>query len=204
VRELLLGITLGFGAAVSPGPLLALVITVSLRHGVRAGMQVAASPIVTDLVIIVTTTTVLGAAPERVLAGAGVIGAGVVATLGVNAWRSARHARLPQPGESDRSRPLWKGALVNLLSPHPWLFWLSVGGPLLVAASHRGPAPVGAFLIGFYGLLVGTKATLAALLAASRHRLSLPWYRRLLRLSSGLLVVAALALGIEFAPALFP
>jgi threonine/homoserine/homoserine lactone efflux protein len=92
--------------------------------------------------------------------------------------------------------------LVNLLSPHPWLFWLSVGGPLLVTAWRHGAIYGGAFLLGFYGLLAGSKVVLAVMLSASRHRLSLPWYRGLLGASAGLLLVAAIALAINFVPAL--
>lgn len=204
MRELLLGLTIGFGAGISPGPLLALVITASLRHGGWAGVQVAVSPLVTDLVVIATSLTVLGAVPPRALSGIGVLGAGVVAALGISAWRSVRKADLPgadAAGAPAGAHPLWQGALVNLFSPHPWLFWLSVGGPLLVAAWRTGPASSAAFLLGFYGLLIGTKATLATVLGATRHRLNLSWYRRMLRLSAVLLLVAALAMGIEFVPA---
>ena len=100
------------------------------------------------------------------------------------------------------TRPLRTGALVNLVSPHPWLFWVSVGGPLLVTAWRHGPVLAGAFLLGCYGLLVGTKATLAMVLGLSRHRLSLPWYRGLLWLSAVLLLAVALVLAFEFVPAL--
>jgi threonine/homoserine/homoserine lactone efflux protein len=32
---------------------------------------------------------------------------------------------------------------VNALSPHPWLFWITAGGPLLVDAGDRSLAPAG-------------------------------------------------------------
>ncbi len=78
MRELLLGLTIGFSAGVSPGPLLALVVTTSLRHGRWAGFQVAASPLVTDLPIIILSLTVLNAVPGRVIAAVGTAGAAVV------------------------------------------------------------------------------------------------------------------------------
>jgi threonine/homoserine/homoserine lactone efflux protein len=202
MRELLLGLAIGFSAGVSPGPLLALVVSTSLRHGRRAGFQVAASPLLTDLPIIILSLTVLSAVPGRVVAAVGTVGAAVVVKLGISTLRQACRAELPAAVGGAATHSLRRGVVVNLLSPHPWLFWFSVGGPLLVTAWHHGAIYGGTFLLGFYGLLVGTKVFLAALLSASRHRLSLPWYRGLLGASAGLLVVTAVALAINFLPAL--
>ena len=33
-----------------------------------------------------------------------------------------------------------RGAMVNALSPHPWLFWATVGGPTLIAAYNQAPS----------------------------------------------------------------
>jgi threonine/homoserine/homoserine lactone efflux protein len=202
MRELLLGLTIGFSAGVSPGPLLAFVVTTSLRHGRWAGFQVAASPLVTDPPIIILTLTVLNAVPGRVVAAVGTIGAGVVLKLGISTLRQAHRAELPALEGGAATHSLGQGVMVNLLSPHPWLFWMSVGSPLLIIAWHHGAVYGGAFLLGFYGLLVGSKVVLAALLSASRYRLSLSWYRSLLGASAGLLLVAAAVLAINFIPAL--
>jgi LysE type translocator len=108
MRELLLGLTIGFSAGVSPGPLLALVVTTSLRHGRWAGLQVAASPLVTDLPIIILTLTVLNAVPGRVVAAVGTVGAVVVLKLGTSALRQARRAKLPAAENGATTHPLAK------------------------------------------------------------------------------------------------
>ena len=61
VANLLLGITLGFGAGVSPGPMLVLVITSSLEKGFRAGLRVALAPLASDAPIILISLLVLPA-----------------------------------------------------------------------------------------------------------------------------------------------
>ncbi len=71
-----------------------------------------------------------------------------------------------------------RGVLTNLLSPHPWLFWVAVGGPLLVEAWERTPWAAAAFVGGFFGLLVGSKLALAAVAAQGRRFVSQAWYRR--------------------------
>ena len=64
--------------------------------------------------------------------------------------RNARRGPPPLRPGSD----LLKGVVTNLLSPHPWLFWLTVGAPILVMAWSDNPASALAFLGGFYGLMV--------------------------------------------------
>ena len=54
-----LGILLGLSAGFAPGPLLALVISETLRHDISAGIRVALSPIFTDLPIIILTIAIL-------------------------------------------------------------------------------------------------------------------------------------------------
>ena len=78
-------------------------------------------------------------------------------------------------------KSLVKGVLVNALSPHPYLFWFSVGGPLLNKAATLGmAAPIG-FLASFYLLLVGAKITLAILVGKSKMLLRGSWYPAMMR-----------------------
>jgi threonine/homoserine/homoserine lactone efflux protein len=51
------------------------------------------------------------------------------------------------------------------------LFWLGVGGPLLVRAADHSHWAAAAFLLAFYGVMVGTKVALAGAVAAGRRRL---------------------------------
>ena len=56
---LIQGLLLGLGVGLAPGPLLALVISASLRGGTSHGLRVALSPLITDLPIIVISLFVL-------------------------------------------------------------------------------------------------------------------------------------------------
>ncbi|MER5784949.1 LysE family transporter [Streptomyces mobaraensis] len=101
------------------------------------------------------------------------------------------------PGASVRTaagrRTVRQGVVVNLLSPHPWLFWLTTGSPLLVDAWRERPGGAVGFLVAFYALLVGSKALLALVVARTRHRMNTRVFRLLLA-GSGLLLLAASAL----------
>ena len=193
MNYLILGLTLGLSAGITPGPLLALVITASLRRGLAGGLQVALAPFVTDAPIIVLSILLLEQLPPWALTAVTVAGGLLVITLGINTLRAARHAQLPAQAErSSASRSeMWQGALVNALNPHPYLFWATVGGPTLLAGWREGAMYAAAFLLGFYGLLVGSKVIVAWLVA--RHAGALP--RRGYRLVLAILGLAMVMLG---------
>ena len=162
-----LGLILGLGAGLAPGPLMALVVAAALERGFAAGARVAAAPLLTDAPIIALSVLVLSRLPETVLAGLSLAGAAFVLVLAVEALRTGPPEAAP---EGAAARDLRRGALVNALSPHPWLCWITVGGPVLVDAADRSAALAVGFLVAFYALLIGTKVVLAALVAAGRNQ----------------------------------
>ncbi|HSJ53118.1 MAG TPA: LysE family transporter, partial [Anaerolineae bacterium] len=120
---LALGLSMGFSAGLSPGPLLTLVITASLRSGFGGGLRVALSPFITDLPIILLSVLLSHSLPVGALRWVGTVGACVVIWLGIEALRASRHALLPgaEGAPAAPQRELWRGALVNALNPHPYL-----------------------------------------------------------------------------------
>lgn len=183
------GLSMGLSAGISPGPLLALVITASVRSGLRGGLLVALAPLVTDTPIIALSVLLAGRLPAAALRWLGTAGGLFVIWMGVEALRSAGKAILPggAPASGNPRRELGRGVLVNALNPHPYLFWATVGGPALVAGWRMSPGHALAFLAPFYCMLVGTKIVLAFLVSRQAGKLSLAWYRRLLA-GSGLMM----------------
>lgn len=175
MTELLAGLSLGLGAGLSPGPLLTLVVTTTLDRGFGAGVRVAIAPLLTDAPIIALTVAVVSSVSDGVLRVLGVLGGLVVAVMGL--WTVVTAHR--PPTQEERAADVWRGVLVNALSPHPWIFWIGVGAPLLVSAWRDAPMRGLAFLVGFYLLLIGSKVAIAwavhragsRLGAATRHRL---------------------------------
>ncbi|MEZ0072655.1 LysE family translocator [Planotetraspora sp. GP83] len=192
MRELLLGLSLGLGAGVTPGALLSLVITASLRGGFRAGLRLACVPLLSDLPVVLLSITAVGALPGLMVRVLSVVGGLYVVYLGVSTIREARTAKPPEPGavEPSARRAVLHGVVVNLLNPHPWLFWIAVGAPVFTAAWGRVPASALAFVFGFYLVLCGSKVVLAWAIGAGRHRLTPGGYRILLG-AAGVLLTAA-------------
>jgi len=190
------GVGLGIGAGVTPGPLLGLIITETLRGGWRSGMLVALAPPLGDVVVVSLCFLVLVRLPESILPLLGIAGGLYVLFL---AWETLRTVELVRvEGEREvggHRRSFSRGLLVNLLNPHPYIFWLTVAGPV-VAQSYQQAAfgPIFAFVSGFYGCLVGSKILLALLIHSGRARLHGKGYQLALRLSGGLLFVFGLLL----------
>ena len=80
--------------------------------------------------------------------------------------------------------------------------WLTVLGPLAVAAGRTSTLAGALFVGAFYVAIVGAKAALAVVVAGGRDRLRDTGYRRALGLAGLLLVGAGVVMLLEFAPAL--
>lgn len=164
---LVAGATLGLWAGVSPGPMLALVVTQTLRHGAGEGMKVAVAPILTDLPIIVAFLYLVTRLPheELFVGGLSLAGGVLVAWLGVGALRQG-----PVELNLDRSPPrsLVKGVLVNAMNPHPYVFWLTVGVPTMLKAHETGVGAAVAFGVAFFAVIIGAKMGVALVVSQSR------------------------------------
>lgn len=188
MAELVAGLSIGLAAGISPGPLQALIVTSTLRNGFGAGWRVAIAPLLTDVPIIVAAILAVGALPVTWAEVLGLVGGAVVIAFGTWEMRSAfRPIAVSEVGPTGRD--VWRGVLVNALSPHPWVFWIAAGAPFLVGAWTADPWRGVAFVAGFYILLVGSKVALAAGVAMSRSRLSAAWRARLIFTGGALLVV---------------
>jgi threonine/homoserine/homoserine lactone efflux protein len=191
ITYLIIGILLGLSAGFAPGPLLTLVVSETLRHDVKAGIRVALSPLITDLPIILLTVFIL----ERLAAYGPVLG--VISLIGgvvliYMAWQGffVKGQEVTLGVEIPKS--LTKGIIVNLTNPHPYLFWLSVGGPTIIKAMNIGLMAAGGFLIGFYLFLVGSKVILALITGRSKTFLTGKWYLLTLKILALLLFLFAL------------
>jgi len=187
------GVLLGLSAGLTPGPMLALVMAQTLRHGSREGCKVALTPLVTDPPIILVTLALASklAQLRPLLGGVSIAGALFVLYL---AWESFRPARLDAEAPIEPPRSWFKGIVTNLLNPHPWLFWLTVGTGMLAKTMSQGRPGGVAFLFGFYLLLIGSKLVIAVLLGRSRNLLAGNGYVLVMRTLAVMLAVLAMLL----------
>jgi threonine/homoserine/homoserine lactone efflux protein len=160
----------GLSGGLSPGPLLALVVSETLKRGRRAGFAVAAAPLIVDAPIIAAAVLLLGRIEDSgpALGIINLAGAALLASWGINGLRGQSSDLEEHTTPTRIWGPLAKGAAVNLLNPSPYLFWLTIGAPTLLRANDAGLTTAALFLVVFYLGLVGSKVVLAALVARSR------------------------------------
>lgn len=191
---LAIGIILGLSAGFAPGPLLTLVISETLQHDVKAGVKVALAPIITDLPIILLTVFILAKLSRfhYILGIISIIGGFFILYMGYTSIRSKGYEF-----NLLESKPLAKGVLANILNPHPYLFWLSVGAPTMTKAMKLNIIAPVSFLAGFYALLVGSKILLAVLVGKSKSFLRGKVYIYTMRFIGLALIVLAFILFLD-------
>jgi len=191
--SLLAGSILGLSSGLAPGPLLTLVITQTLKHGMREGIKVALAPLITDSFIIAASLVVLSrfAGFERILGAISFAGGLYVLYLAYECMQTG-----PVNFEAPKGQPhsVKKGTLINALNPHPYLFWITVGSPLLLRFGSESVVAPLVFISCFYALLVGSKVLLALLVGKYRTFLTGKRYIHAMRILGGVLAIFALLL----------
>ena len=152
-----------------------LVISETMEHGVRAGVKVALAPILKDLPIIIITIFILAklSSFHSVLGVISILGAFFIIYMGIE---NLRIKRIEVAINKSASRSFQKRIIVNALSPHPYLFWFSAGGPTTIKATAMSLTAAISFVLSFYVLLVGSKIILTFLVGKSRSFLLLNYY----------------------------
>ena len=195
------GFFLGLTAGVAPGPLLALVVSQTLTYGAKEGLKTALAPLITDPPIILMcmflgTRLTSHPLPLGLLSMAGAV------YLGYLAWENVNIASTGTILPSICAKSIQKGVLTNFLNPHPYLFWVMVGTPLMVKALTAGYGSAALWMITFYTMLVGSKMVLSFIVGRWRGWLQgkvYLWLNRLLALAMVLFAAMLVKDGLKMA-----
>lgn len=163
------GLVLGGTAAAQPGPFQAYLLSQTLRNGWRRTLLAAFAPLISDGPIVALVLLVLTQTPAWLLNVLRLAGGCFLLFLAYKAFRAFQTAgstSLPVP-ESGR-QSLLEAALLNALSPNPYIFWATIAGPILIEGWRRSPAFGLSFVLGFYGTLIGGFIGFVILFAVAR------------------------------------
>jgi len=181
---LLTGLFLGITAGISPGPLMALVISETLRKGRIQGIKVSLAPLFTDIPLILLIIFVLKHIKNiEFLPGIiSAVGSIFLFYLGYKDFKSD-NIKL-QTGDME-SNSFKKGVLTNLLNPHPYIFWLFVGVPFMIKGNSIEKA---AFVVSFFSGIVGSKICLTLIVEKSKNFIESKYYVWIIK-SLGLILI---------------
>ncbi len=197
VEYLLIGIALGISAGFSPGPLTALIISETLLYGFRSGLKICFAPIFTDIIIVPITILLLSHINSHLIIGIiSLVGAVYVTTLGIKNIKFNGQIKL----NLQRTRSLQKGIITNFLSPSPYLFWTTIGGPIFLKGNNETHCGGYIFVAIFYLVMINVKIFISAISAKSKEFLKGKTFTYVIKTTGVLLVLLALFLlktGIE-------
>ena len=181
------GTLLGLAAGFSPGPLLVLVISETLRHNIRAGIKVSIAPLITDIPIMLISLLILNrlAGFKPVLGCISMLGGLFIFYLG---YESMKTRGMELNLSSVNSSSFRKGVITNALNPHPYIFYMTVGAPIIFKSIQQNFLATVAFVGSFLLLLVSAKVILALVVERSRTFLQGPVYIWVMRALGALLL----------------
>lgn len=165
------GIALGGAAAAQPGPFQAYLLSQTMQRGGWRTLPAALAPLLSDGPIIALVLFVLTQTPPWLLNLLQLAGGAFLLYLAYGAYRSFRN---PPPLTEEKAvqgtaRGVLGAALMNALSPNPYIFWTTIAGPILLAGWRETAVNGVGFLLGFYGALVGGFAGFVVLFALTKR-----------------------------------
>ncbi len=181
------GLVLGFSAAAQPGPFQAYLLSQTITNGWRRTLLATFAPLLSDGPIILLVLLVLTRTPDWFLNGMQILGGLFLLYLAWGAYRSFQNTvLLDATTVQSTNQSIFKAALMNGLSPNPYIFWGTIGGPMLIAGWRQSPTHGLGFMLGFYVMLIGGFMAFVALFAIAKNLDP--------RVSRGLSLASALAL----------
>lgn len=187
------GTLLGLAAGFSPGPLLVLVISETLRHGIKGGLKVSIAPLITDVPIILVSLIVLNRLSEfkPILGCISIFGGTFILYLG---YESLKTKGIELNLSSVKTSSFKKGIITNALNPHPYIFYMTVGAPIIFKSFNQHILAAPLFVGSFLFLLVGSKVVLSMIVERSRNFLKGRIYIWVLRILGVLLIIFSIVL----------
>jgi len=173
-----------------------MIISETLRHGKLAGTKVSCIPLLTDAPIVLASGLLFTQITNMnmLLGGISIVGSIFLLNLGI---KSILAANSEFPDCTPRQLLLKEIMIANLANPNPYLFWFTVGAPLMVRSFQHNWGTGVSFLLSFYLGLVGAKLILTIAVGKSRNFLQGLLYQRTMQLLSLMLMGFAVYLMIE-------
>ncbi|MEZ4642209.1 MAG: LysE family transporter [Chloroflexota bacterium] len=165
---LLQGLVLGGTAAIQPGPFQVYLLSQTLKNGWLRTLPAALAPLISDGPIIALVVFILTQTPAWFLILLRLVGGLFLLYLAWGAYKGmGKTAVSDPPANTATQQSVLKAALMNALSPNPYIYWATITGPILIEAWRNSALSGLGFLLGFYGALVGGFAGFVILFALS-------------------------------------
>ncbi len=185
-----IGLLLGISAGVSPGPLMAVLISETLKGNIKNGVIISIVPVLTDIPLIIILLIFLHKIEyqEMIIKVLSFCGFIVLFYYGI---KDIFTSKVNLDINKSSIGSLKKGLLTNILNPHPYIFWGLIGVPFMVGGTIF--QMIG-FVSGFFAGIVGSKIAIALVTEKSKKFINSRYYIYLIRGSGIVLIIFGMIL----------
>lgn len=179
-----IGLFLGITAGLSPGPLMALMISETVKGGRIRGIKVSLAPLFTDIPLILVIIFILKHIKNIhfLLGIISLIGSLLLFYFG---YKDLKTDKIKLQTGNIKSSSFGKGILTNLFNPHPYVFWFFIGVPFMIKGTTIERA---SFVLSFLFGIVGTKICLTLIVEKGKKFIETKYYLRIIQ-SLGLILI---------------
>lgn len=187
---LIMGVTFGLSIGIAPSPLLTLAITQTISHDVKEGFKIVFTPLITDLPLLIVTVLLYSRLTDidLFLGIVSILGALFIGFMG---YKNIMTKGFNLVNEAKKADSFKKGILTNLLNPYPYIFWLTVGGPMLIDSFKKGVWWGLIFIFGFYVMLIASRVSLVYVVGKSINFIKGNRYIHILRVLGAMMILFA-------------
>lgn len=188
LNYLLQGIALGAAAGLLPGPVMMFSLAQVIKSSVWSGFKVQLGATFMDIVRILITFFLFSLLPQNETL------IGVISFVGglfllYMAYGNFTYKPQLQLEKQVVTNPLAQGMLGNILNSSAYIFWLTVGGPIIIQASRNGANFGGiSFALGFLISITAIGGIIALLAGRIKVYLASKYYTYVIR-GLGLVIV---------------
>ena len=188
IKNIITGFIFGVSAGLSPGPLMALLISETLQGHRKNGILVSISPIITDIPILLISLFILDKISEvkHLISIIYFLGALILFYFGYKNLK-IKHFQL----YTDLTGSLKKGVLLNILNPYTYLFWFFIGAPYVREAGFIGGI---LFTVFFFIGITGSMMIIAVFTEKLKKFIESRYYIYLLRFIGVLFIALGIML----------
>jgi threonine/homoserine/homoserine lactone efflux protein len=177
---LLLGFVIGLTGALAPGPTLVATINASLSGSWTAGLRISLGHIVVELVLFLLIIFGLATVAGPYMTAIAVTGGAALIFFGILTILGSRTVSLEHRDARTVTSPVLAGVVSSAGNPYFWIWWLSVGSAMVIAAFTGGILPAAVFMIGHWAADTGWFTLVSAGVSRGASILSDRAYHRIM------------------------
>jgi threonine/homoserine/homoserine lactone efflux protein len=173
---LLQGLAFGLLAGILPGPVMMFAIGQVIKKGAFEGIKVQLGATMLDVVKIILAFALFSVLPvsDTLLGIIAIMGSIFLLYMAYGNFTYQPQLEIPR---GITSLPLTQGILGNILNAASYVFWFTVGGPLMIAAQKAGNnVTVIFFVLGFLLSITAIGIAVAFLASRIKYYLSSAYY----------------------------